>query len=220
MAKVQAKQLVVCVNNDGYAASLETRRRFALRDASAEKHGLLRIADEPRRLSLSQGVFRSISRRKRRSYRRRACDRSEDRVRSSNLFGRAISCRIIGSAAADDRPHHTLRRLVDHGATDGAGSLKLAPAGYTLAAQPAPLRTAHSVLVARMERAGGRRPTACAIRGRSRKRHESRITPRRVFDARVSPSGLRRSARGAKFFRPRSPCGDIRALTNSNAGRV
>jgi hypothetical protein len=47
MAKTQAKQLVVCVNNEGYPASLEPRKIYvALRDAAAEKHDLLRIIDE------------------------------------------------------------------------------------------------------------------------------------------------------------------------------
>jgi hypothetical protein len=47
MAKTRAKQLVVCVDNDGYAASLEKRKIYvALRDADAENHGLLRIVDE------------------------------------------------------------------------------------------------------------------------------------------------------------------------------
>jgi hypothetical protein len=47
MAKQQAKRLVVCVNNDGYSASLEQRKIYvALRDVNAEKHGLLRIIDE------------------------------------------------------------------------------------------------------------------------------------------------------------------------------
>ena len=47
MAKAQAKHLVICVDNDGYAASLEKRKIYvALRDAAAEKHGLLRIVDE------------------------------------------------------------------------------------------------------------------------------------------------------------------------------
>ncbi len=47
MAKPQAKQLVVCVDNEGYSASLEKRKIYvALRDANAEKHGLLRIVDE------------------------------------------------------------------------------------------------------------------------------------------------------------------------------
>jgi hypothetical protein len=47
MAKTQAKQFVVCIDNDGYAASLEKRKIYiALRDAAADKHGLLRIVDE------------------------------------------------------------------------------------------------------------------------------------------------------------------------------
>jgi hypothetical protein len=47
MAKPQAKQLVVCVNNEGYPAALEKRKIYvALRDPAAEKHGLLRIVDE------------------------------------------------------------------------------------------------------------------------------------------------------------------------------
>jgi hypothetical protein len=37
MARTQAKQLVVCIDNDGYAASLEKRKIYvALRDAAAE----------------------------------------------------------------------------------------------------------------------------------------------------------------------------------------
>ena len=47
MAKSQSKQLVVCVDNEGYAASLEKRKIYvALRDPVAEKHGLLRVIDE------------------------------------------------------------------------------------------------------------------------------------------------------------------------------
>jgi hypothetical protein len=47
MAKPQTKQLVVCVDNKGYSVSLEKRKIYVvLRDASAEKHGLLRIVDE------------------------------------------------------------------------------------------------------------------------------------------------------------------------------
>ena len=47
MAKPQAKQLVVCVDNEGYSVSLEKRKIYVmLRDAMAEKHGLLRIVDE------------------------------------------------------------------------------------------------------------------------------------------------------------------------------
>jgi hypothetical protein len=41
------KQLVVCVNNEGYVASLETRKIYvSLEDRAAEKHGMLRIVDE------------------------------------------------------------------------------------------------------------------------------------------------------------------------------
>jgi hypothetical protein len=47
MAKTQARQLVVCVANDGYAASLEKREIYVtLRDAAADKHNMLRIIDE------------------------------------------------------------------------------------------------------------------------------------------------------------------------------
>ena len=47
MTKTQAGQLVVCVQNDGYAISLEKRKIYvALRDAAAEKHEMLRIVDE------------------------------------------------------------------------------------------------------------------------------------------------------------------------------
>jgi hypothetical protein len=47
MAKPVAKQLVVCIGNEGYAASLERRKLYvALRDPVAEKHGLLRVIDE------------------------------------------------------------------------------------------------------------------------------------------------------------------------------
>ena len=47
MARAQAKQLVVCVTNDGYRVSLERRKIYvAVRDIDAEKHGLIRIVDE------------------------------------------------------------------------------------------------------------------------------------------------------------------------------
>jgi hypothetical protein len=47
MAKTRAQHLVVCVDNDGYAASLERRKIYvALRDAGAEKNSLIRIVDE------------------------------------------------------------------------------------------------------------------------------------------------------------------------------
>ncbi len=45
--RVEFKQLVVCIDNKGYAVSLEKRTIYVeLRDAAAEKHGLLRIVDE------------------------------------------------------------------------------------------------------------------------------------------------------------------------------
>jgi hypothetical protein len=41
------KSFVVCLSNDGYAASLELRKIYiALRDAKAERDGFLRIVDE------------------------------------------------------------------------------------------------------------------------------------------------------------------------------
>jgi hypothetical protein len=47
MAKSKSKRFVVCVNNDGYAASLETRKIYiGLSDPSASKHGLVRVIDE------------------------------------------------------------------------------------------------------------------------------------------------------------------------------
>jgi hypothetical protein len=47
MAKPRSKQLVVCIDNEGYAASLEKRKIYvALRDPAAERHGLLRVIDE------------------------------------------------------------------------------------------------------------------------------------------------------------------------------
>jgi hypothetical protein len=47
MPKPLPKQLVVCVDNEGYAASLEKRKLYvALRDPGAQKHGLVRIIDE------------------------------------------------------------------------------------------------------------------------------------------------------------------------------
>jgi len=63
MAKPQAKQLVVCVNNDGYPVSLEKRKIYvALPDADAEKHGLMRIIDESGDEYLySKALFRSIA---------------------------------------------------------------------------------------------------------------------------------------------------------------
>ena len=63
MAKPQAKQLVVCVDNEGYPASLEKRKIYlSLRDPVAEKHGLLRIVDEAGEDYLyPKAFFRSIA---------------------------------------------------------------------------------------------------------------------------------------------------------------
>ena len=45
--KTSVKRLVVCIDNDGYAVSLEKRKIYVkLRDADAEKHGLLRVIDK------------------------------------------------------------------------------------------------------------------------------------------------------------------------------
>ena len=72
MARSQAKQLVVCVSNEGYPASLEPRKIYvALPDADAEKHGLIRIVDESgddylypktlfRSIALPQAVKRAV----------------------------------------------------------------------------------------------------------------------------------------------------------------
>jgi hypothetical protein len=47
MAKSSSKPLVVCIENEGYSASLEKRKIYvALRDPAAEKHRLLRVIDE------------------------------------------------------------------------------------------------------------------------------------------------------------------------------
>ena len=47
MAKQQSKQLVVCIDNAGYPASLEKRKIYlAFRDPTADKRGLIRVIDE------------------------------------------------------------------------------------------------------------------------------------------------------------------------------
>jgi hypothetical protein len=47
MARSASRQLVVCVDNEGYPASLGKRKLYVvLPDTAAEKHGLLRIIDE------------------------------------------------------------------------------------------------------------------------------------------------------------------------------
>ena len=41
------QQFVVCINNEGYEASLETRKIYVARaDADAAEHGLMRVIDE------------------------------------------------------------------------------------------------------------------------------------------------------------------------------
>jgi hypothetical protein len=43
----QRKSYVVCLSNDGYSASLEPRKIYvAIRDAAAQRQGLLRVVDE------------------------------------------------------------------------------------------------------------------------------------------------------------------------------
>jgi hypothetical protein len=63
MAKSQSRQLVVCVSNEGYPTSLEKRKIYlALRDLTAEKHGLIRVVDESGEDYLySKTLFRSIA---------------------------------------------------------------------------------------------------------------------------------------------------------------
>lgn len=47
MATTPTEQLVICLNNDGYAASLERRKIYvALPDPAADQNGMLRIIDE------------------------------------------------------------------------------------------------------------------------------------------------------------------------------
>ena len=47
MTKRKSKQFVVCVSNEGYPASLETRKIYVeLPDPAAEQHGLVRVVDE------------------------------------------------------------------------------------------------------------------------------------------------------------------------------
>ena len=47
MTKARSNQLVVCVDNEGYEASLEKRKIYvALRDPAADKLDMRRIVDE------------------------------------------------------------------------------------------------------------------------------------------------------------------------------
>ena len=63
MPKTQTQQLVVCVDNEGYGASLEKRKIYvSLPDAGAEKHGLMRVIDESGESYLyPRALFRSIA---------------------------------------------------------------------------------------------------------------------------------------------------------------
>jgi hypothetical protein len=70
--KPAPKQFVVCVDNEGYPASLERRKIYvALRDQEADKKGLFRIVDESgedylypksffRQIALPQPVKRAV----------------------------------------------------------------------------------------------------------------------------------------------------------------
>ncbi len=47
MTRSMPKLFVVCLENEGYAASLETRKLYvSIPDRAAEKHGMLRVIDE------------------------------------------------------------------------------------------------------------------------------------------------------------------------------
>jgi hypothetical protein len=72
MAKSQSTQLVVCIENEGYAVSSQKRKIYiAVRDPLAEKHGLIRVIDESgedylypktffRSIALSQSVKKAV----------------------------------------------------------------------------------------------------------------------------------------------------------------
>jgi hypothetical protein len=63
MSRSPSKQFVVCVDNDGYAASLEKRKIYiALRDLAAEKLALMRVIDESGEDYLyPKALFRTIA---------------------------------------------------------------------------------------------------------------------------------------------------------------
>ena len=63
MPRSASKQFVVCINNDGFPTSLEKRKVYVLlRDALAEKRGLVRIIDESGSDYLyPKTLFRSIA---------------------------------------------------------------------------------------------------------------------------------------------------------------
>ncbi len=63
MAKAQPKLLVVCVDNEGYRASLEKRKIYvALADRVAEKRRFVRVIDESGEDYLyPKALFRTIA---------------------------------------------------------------------------------------------------------------------------------------------------------------
>jgi len=63
MPRSASKQFVVCINNDGFPTSLEKRKIYVLlRDALAEKRGLVRVIDESGSDYLyPKTLFRSIA---------------------------------------------------------------------------------------------------------------------------------------------------------------
>jgi hypothetical protein len=63
MARATSRQLVVCIKNEGYSASLEKRKLYiAQPDATAEKHRLLRVIDESGEDYLyPQALFRAVA---------------------------------------------------------------------------------------------------------------------------------------------------------------
>src|SRR5579864_2288299 len=63
MARAPSKQLVVCISNEGYAASLEKRKIYiSLPDPVGQKNGLVRVIDESGDDYLyPKGLFRAIA---------------------------------------------------------------------------------------------------------------------------------------------------------------
>ena len=57
------QQFVVCIDNEGYAASLETRKIYVrIADGDAERQGLVRVVDESGEDYLyPQSLFHAIS---------------------------------------------------------------------------------------------------------------------------------------------------------------
>jgi hypothetical protein len=63
MVRKKSQHLVVCISNEGYAASLEKRKIYlAFHDEQAEKRGLIRVVDESGEDYLyPKSFFRSIA---------------------------------------------------------------------------------------------------------------------------------------------------------------